>query len=39
MVANARRRFSKQYPFMRFAVHDIEKPPTDELKGQHLVLQ
>ncbi|KAH8594185.1 hypothetical protein B0O99DRAFT_687826 [Bisporella sp. PMI_857] len=38
MVANARRRFSKQYPFMRFAVHDIEKPPTDELKGQHLVL-
>ncbi|KAL4745839.1 hypothetical protein BDW72DRAFT_210967 [Aspergillus terricola var. indicus] len=38
MVANARRRFSKQYPFMRFAVHDIEKPPADELRGQHLVL-
>ncbi|KAJ6119125.1 hypothetical protein N7523_003405 [Penicillium sp. IBT 18751x] len=38
MVANARRRFSKQYPFMRFAVHDIENAPSDELKGQHLVL-
>ncbi|KAL5002550.1 hypothetical protein BDV10DRAFT_181277 [Aspergillus recurvatus] len=38
MVANARRRFSKQYPFMRFAVHDIEKPPADDLGGQHLVL-
>ncbi|CAI7652979.1 unnamed protein product [Penicillium glandicola] len=38
MVANARRRLSKQYPFMRFAVHDIEKAPADELKGQHLVL-
>lgn len=38
MVANARRRFSKQYPFMHFAVHDIEKAPADELKGQHLVL-
>ncbi|KAL3438034.1 hypothetical protein BDV09DRAFT_206002 [Aspergillus tetrazonus] len=38
MVANARRRFSKQYPFMRFAVHDIEKPPADELRNQHLVL-
>lgn len=38
MVANARRKFGKQYPFMRFAVHDIEKPPTDELRGQHIVL-
>ncbi|KAG2420106.1 hypothetical protein HFD88_004905 [Aspergillus terreus] len=38
MVANARRRFSKLYPFMRFSVHDIEKAPADELKGQHLVL-
>ena len=38
MVANARRKFSKIYPFMRFAVHDIEKPPADELKGQHIVL-
>ncbi|KAF7554237.1 hypothetical protein G7Z17_g3055 [Cylindrodendrum hubeiense] len=38
MVANARRRFSKLYPFMRFAVHDIEKPPAEELKGQHLVI-
>ncbi|MCJ1402385.1 hypothetical protein MMC11_005605 [Xylographa trunciseda] len=38
MVANARRTFGKQYPFMRFAVHDIETPPVDELKGQHIVL-
>ncbi|KAL4905448.1 hypothetical protein BDW74DRAFT_177819 [Aspergillus multicolor] len=38
MVANARRKFSKQYPFMRFAVHDIEKPPAAELRGQHLLL-
>ncbi|KAI0377220.1 hypothetical protein F5Y04DRAFT_292160 [Hypomontagnella monticulosa] len=38
MVAHARRKFSKQYPFMRFAVHDIEKVPADELRGQHLVL-
>nr|APX43978.1 polyketide synthase [Pestalotiopsis microspora] len=38
MVANARRTFGKQYPFMRFAVHDIEKSPADDLKGQHLVL-
>jgi thioester reductase-like protein/malonyl CoA-acyl carrier protein transacylase/SAM-dependent methyltransferase len=38
MVANARRTFGKQYPFMRFAVHDIEAPPADENKGQHIVL-
>lgn len=38
MVANARRRFGKQYPFMRFAVHDIEKPPVAELRGHHIVL-
>lgn len=38
MVADARRTFGKQYPFMRFAVHDIETPPVDELKGQHIVL-
>ncbi|KAL6801245.1 hypothetical protein GGI42DRAFT_41393 [Trichoderma sp. SZMC 28013] len=38
MVANARRKFAEQYPFMRFAVHDIEKPPAAELLGQHLVL-
>ncbi|KAJ6027845.1 uncharacterized protein N7446_003556 [Penicillium canescens] len=38
MVANARRKFAKQYPFMRFAVHDIEKTPAAELLGQHLVL-
>lgn len=38
MVANAKRKFSKQSPFMRFAVHDIEKSPTDELRGQHIVI-
>lgn len=38
MVANARRTFGKQFPFMRFAVHDIEKPPADDHKGQHIVL-
>lgn len=38
MVANARRKFAKQYPFMKFAVHDIEKPPAEPLRGQHLVL-
>jgi len=38
MVANARRKFGSQYPFMRFAVHDIEKPPVDDLKGAHIVL-
>ncbi|OIW25922.1 hypothetical protein CONLIGDRAFT_512814 [Coniochaeta ligniaria NRRL 30616] len=38
MVANAHRRFGKQYPFMRFTVHDIEKAPVEELRGQHIVL-
>lgn len=37
MVAQARRKF-KQYPFMKFAVHDIEKAPTEELRNQHIVL-
>nr|ALQ32971.1 putative polyketide synthase [Fusarium sp. NRRL 25184] len=38
MVANARRKFGKLYPFMRFAVHDIEKPPAEKLKGQHIII-
>ncbi|KAI4871010.1 hypothetical protein F4820DRAFT_985 [Hypoxylon rubiginosum] len=38
MVANARRTFGKQYPFMKFAVHDIEKAPAEEHRGQHVVL-
>ncbi|KAM0207791.1 hypothetical protein ACHAQD_011876 [Fusarium lateritium] len=38
MVANARRKFGKLYPFMRFAVHDIEKPPAEQLKGQHIII-
>nr|WGG62596.1 SorA [Stagonospora sp.] len=39
LVAQAKRRF-KQYPFMKFAVHDIEKPPSEpELVGtQHIVI-
>ncbi|KAJ9148399.1 Male sterility, NAD-binding [Pleurostoma richardsiae] len=38
-VAAARKRF-KEYPFMKFAVHDIEKPPSDpQLFGsQHIVI-
>ncbi|KAL4997563.1 hypothetical protein BDV10DRAFT_201828 [Aspergillus recurvatus] len=38
MVANARRKFGKQYPFMRFMVHDIEKAPVDNLCQQHIVI-
>ncbi|XXG95999.1 hypothetical protein Hte_002276 [Hypoxylon texense] len=38
MVANARRTFGKQYPFMKFAVHDIEKAPAEEHRGQHIIL-
>ncbi|KAJ2989319.1 hypothetical protein NUW58_g3530 [Xylaria curta] len=38
MVANARRSFGPKYPFMRFAVHDIEKAPGVEHKGQHIIL-
>lgn len=38
MVAAARRTLGKQYPFMRFAVHDIEKKPADELCGQHIII-
>ncbi|KAK8075465.1 Type I Polyketide synthases (Type I PKS) [Apiospora hydei] len=39
LVAQAKRKF-KQYPFMKFAVHDIEKPPAEaELIGsQHIVI-
>ncbi|KAI1810887.1 putative polyketide synthase [Poronia punctata] len=39
LVASARKRFSKQYPFMKFAVHDIEKRPEPALiKSQHVVI-
>ncbi|KAH7133939.1 hypothetical protein EDB81DRAFT_695655 [Dactylonectria macrodidyma] len=38
MVANARRKFGKLYPFMRFAVHDIERPPAEALKHQHIII-
>lgn len=39
LVAQARKKF-KQYPFMKFAVHDIENPPSDpQLMGsQHIVI-
>ncbi|KAF2259761.1 ketoacyl-synt-domain-containing protein [Lojkania enalia] len=37
-VGAARRRF-KDYPWMKFRVHDIEKPPPNELLGtQHIIL-
>lgn len=38
MVAQARRIFEAQYPFMRFAVHDIEKPPSEVLREQDIVV-
>ncbi|OTB00230.1 hypothetical protein M426DRAFT_66280 [Hypoxylon sp. CI-4A] len=38
MVGTAKKKF-KQYPFMNFFTHDIEKPVPEELKGtQHIVL-
>ncbi|KAI0439984.1 putative polyketide synthase [Xylaria telfairii] len=39
LVAQARKTWGKQYPFLRFATHDIEKPPAPEYVGtQHLVI-
>ncbi|KAI0469738.1 male sterility protein-domain-containing protein [Xylariaceae sp. FL0804] len=38
MVAQARRTLGKQYPFMRFAAHDIEKSPAVELHSQHIII-
>ncbi|XXH04083.1 hypothetical protein Hte_010494 [Hypoxylon texense] len=39
LVAQARKAWAKQYPFMRFAAHDMEKLPSAELAGtQHLVV-
>ncbi|RMZ74831.1 hypothetical protein DV737_g5699, partial [Chaetothyriales sp. CBS 132003] len=38
MVAKARGKFGKEYSFMRFAVHDIEKAPAKELLNQHIVI-
>ncbi|OQE32953.1 hypothetical protein PENFLA_c001G01385 [Penicillium flavigenum] len=39
LVAQAKKKF-KQYPFMKFAVHDIEQPPSDLLLigSQHIVI-
>ncbi len=37
-VVAARKKF-KQYPFMKFCTHDIEKPPADDLLGMyHMVI-
>lgn len=38
MVASARRRWGKEYPFMRFFTHDIEQAPEEHLRGAHIVL-
>lgn len=38
MVANARRKWGKEYPFMRFAVHDIEKRLESALQDQHIII-
>ncbi|KAF2084023.1 hypothetical protein K490DRAFT_59975 [Saccharata proteae CBS 121410] len=38
-VATARKRFGKEYPFMRFRTVDIEKDPSEDLlSSQHMVL-
>ncbi|KAI1345678.1 hypothetical protein F5Y01DRAFT_320504 [Xylaria sp. FL0043] len=38
-VAIARKKYGKEYPFIRFLVHDIEKPPVEELlRSQHVVI-
>ncbi|KAI2602598.1 putative polyketide synthase [Hypoxylon sp. NC1633] len=38
-VAGARKKY-KEYPFMKFAVHDIENPPSDDqmIGSQHIVI-
>ncbi|KAE8372515.1 hypothetical protein BDV26DRAFT_297795 [Aspergillus bertholletiae] len=36
-VAAARKRF-KEYPFMKFAVHDIEKSPASDLCNQNIII-
>ncbi|KAI0165152.1 putative polyketide synthase [Hypoxylon sp. FL1284] len=38
-VAGARKKF-KEYPFMKFAVHDIENPPSDSkmIGSQHIII-
>lgn len=39
LVAQARRTLGRKYPFMKFVVQDIEKPPSKEIAGQqHIVL-
>lgn len=38
LVAQARRRWGEQYPFMRFAVHDLEKAPATKLRDQHILV-
>lgn len=39
LVAQARRKLGPKYPFMKFAVQDIEKPVPEEIAGQqHIVI-
>lgn len=38
LVAGARRRWGEKYPFMRFAVHDLEKAPSAKLLDQHILV-
>ncbi|KAI9376431.1 hypothetical protein BJX61DRAFT_538808 [Aspergillus egyptiacus] len=37
-LAQAKRKF-REYPFIRYCLHDIEKPPAEELRGtQHIII-
>ncbi|BAE66272.1 unnamed protein product [Aspergillus oryzae RIB40] len=38
LVAQARRTLGRQYKFMKFAVQDIEKPPSKEIAGQQHII-
>jgi acyl transferase domain-containing protein/thioester reductase-like protein/acyl carrier protein/SAM-dependent methyltransferase len=37
-VVAARKRWSKQYPFMKFCSHDIEKEPAKDLQAAHHIV-
>ncbi|KAL4994835.1 hypothetical protein BDV10DRAFT_188630 [Aspergillus recurvatus] len=36
-LAQARRKF-RDYPFVQYCVHDIEKPPSDDLEGRYHII-
>ncbi|RAH44773.1 uncharacterized protein BO95DRAFT_474176 [Aspergillus brunneoviolaceus CBS 621.78] len=38
LVATARKTFGKQYPWMTFRTHDIEKEPEEDLEGRHHIV-